>query len=61
MDSNPWLVGGGSSYAVDRPPLLAVGLWYGSLIYLFVHASNNRQRCCAFAGAGGAVLWAILA
>ncbi len=51
----------GSSFVVDRPPLLAVGLWYVSLIYLFVHASSSRQRCCAFAGAGGAVLWAILA
>ena len=51
----------GSSFAVDPPPFLAVGLWYGSLIYLFVHASGNRQRICAFAGAGTAVLWAILA
>ena len=51
----------GSSFAVDPPPFLAVGLWYGSLIYLFVHASGNRQRTYAFAGAGVAVLWAILA
>ena len=51
----------GSSFAVDRPPFPAVALWYGSLIYLFVHASGRRQRCGAFAVAGGAVLWAILA
>ncbi len=51
----------GSSFVVDRPPLLAVGLWYGSLIYLFVHASRGRQHGYAFLGAGAAVLWAILA
>jgi hypothetical protein len=61
LHSVAWLDGlPGSSFAVDRPPLLAVALWYGSLIYLFVHASGIRQRCYAFAGAGGAVLWAIL-
>lgn len=51
----------GSSFVVDRPPYLAMGLWYGGLIYLFVHASDNRQRCCAMAGVGSAVLWTILA
>jgi competence protein ComEC len=51
----------GSSFAVERPPFPAVALWYGSLIYLFVHASGNRQRGFAVAGAGAAVLWAVLA
>jgi len=51
----------GSSFAVDPPPYLAVGLWYGGLIYLFVHASSSRQRCCGLAVAGSAVLWTVLA
>jgi len=51
----------GSSFVVDPPPYLAVGLWYGGLIYLFVHASSYRQRCCALVGVGSAVLWTILA
>lgn len=50
----------GSSFVVDQPPWPAVVLWYGSLIYLFVHASRNRQRFLALAGALSAVLWTIL-
>ncbi len=50
----------GSSWPVDPPPLLAVCLWYGSLIYLFTHASTVRQRRYAIAGAGGSMLLALL-
>lgn len=50
----------GSSFAVDAPPIAAVLLWYGSLIYLLVHATNARQRGFAVTGAGCALLCAVL-
>ncbi|NNJ70881.1 MAG: hypothetical protein HKP10_06295 [Kiritimatiellales bacterium] len=50
----------GSSWAVDPPPLLAVVLWFGSLIYLFTHASSRRQRWIAVSGAAGSLLLALL-
>ncbi len=50
----------GSSFDIDSPPLTAILLWYGSLIYLMVHATSRRQRYCAAAGAGFSVLCAVL-
>ncbi len=50
----------GSSLAVDKPPAVAIVLWYVSLIYLLVHATCRRQRIFAMAGAGFAVLFAVL-
>ncbi|VGO13711.1 ComE operon protein 3 [Pontiella desulfatans] len=46
----------GSSWQVSPPPLLAVLAWYGSLIYLFTHASSRRQCWFAAAGVCGAVV-----
>lgn len=51
----------GSSWKVDRPPLMAMALWYCSLVYFFVHASRRKHRVYALAGVGCAVLWAALA
>ncbi len=50
----------GSSFAVEAPPVFSILLWYGSLIYMLVHASCRRQRAYALAGACGSVLCAVL-
>ncbi|MEE9369198.1 MAG: ComEC/Rec2 family competence protein [Pontiella sp.] len=50
----------GSSWQVNPPPLLSVLLWYGSLIYLFTHATVKKHRVYACCGAGFAVLLALL-
>ena len=50
----------GSSFEIAAPPLGAVLLWYGSLVYLLVHASRLKERLFGFAGAGGALIWAVL-
>lgn len=50
----------GSSWQVDPPPLLAVAVWYASLLYLFTHAANRKQRAAAVGGALFAVLLAVL-
>ena len=49
----------GSCWQVNPPPLVAIFLWYGSLIYLFAHADCKRKRLYAVVGAGCAILWAI--
>jgi competence protein ComEC len=61
-----WCVGAldrlpGSSWQVEPPPLLAVAVWYGSLIYLFAHATQMRQRWLGLAGIASAMLLAMLA
>ena len=50
----------GSSWQVNPPSLASVVLWYGSLIYLFTHATSRSQRVSAMAVAGSAVLLALL-
>jgi len=50
----------GACWLVDPPPLVAVFLWYGSLVYLFAHASDRTRRLYAVAGAVCAVFWAVL-
>lgn len=47
-------------FEVNPPPLVAVILWYGSLIYLFTHASCRTHRLYAIAGTFFAILWAVL-
>lgn len=55
LDSLP-----GSSWQVNPPSLSSIILWYGSLIYLFTHATVQRQRRRAIWAAGCAVLLALL-
>jgi len=50
----------GSSFAIEAPPLGAVLLWYGSLVYLLVHAVRGRQRILGLAGTACSILWAVL-
>ena len=51
----------GSSWAVSPPPLPAVLLWFGSLVYLCTHARSKDQRIFALSGAGCAVLMGVFA
>ncbi len=60
-----WIVQGldalpGSSFAVEAPPIAAMILWYGSLIYLLVHARCRKQRVYALAGACCSILCAVM-
>ena len=48
----------GSSVVVEPPPLLAVILWYASLIALLTHRSAYKYRWFAVAGVVGAVVLA---
>ncbi len=50
----------GSSWRVSPPSPWAVALWFGGLIYLFTHADSKRRRWTGLAGAGGAVVLALL-
>lgn len=50
----------GSCWQVDPPPLLAVAVWYASLLYLFTHAAKRNQCAAALGGALFAVLLAVL-
>ena len=57
LGSVKWLDGlPGSSWQLDPPTLLTVILWYGSLVYLFTHASGRKQKVNAVFFAGLAVL-----
>uniref|UniRef100_UPI00356B368F ComEC/Rec2 family competence protein n=1 Tax=Pontiella sp. TaxID=2837462 RepID=UPI00356B368F len=50
----------GSCWNVRPPPLIAVFLWYASFVYLFAHASRNRQRWAAAVCAACAIALAFL-
>jgi competence protein ComEC len=50
----------GSSWQVNPPSILSIVLWYGSLIYLFTHATVRKQRIHAISAAGLAILLVLL-
>ena len=50
-----------SSWQVNPPTMISIVLWYGSLIYLFSHATVRKQKINALAVAGFSVLLALLA
>ena len=61
LGSVEWLdVLPGSSWAVTPPPLVAVLLWYGSLIFLFTHAKAPLERRYGLVAAGCAVVLCVI-